>query len=130
MINEKVIHTASSQSNGKNSIVSDCLIGDTIYIVFSKVGFVSKKIEIITKNIDTEGIKNVVLPLSLSIQIFTIRPNLDFSLLKTEPVARMKWNTELMSFDIDMVSLKAMKAKIDSLLNSSQEKIVSPTQSK
>lgn len=112
----KTVMSSQTASNGKYDFDTDVPVGGIIQVVFSKSGFVSKRIDINTSKINMEDlppgdVQDMVLPG----EIFTEKPEIDFSFLKTEPVALFFWDPVThMTLD-PSVSAKSKKKIADAL---------------
>ena len=131
VVKDKTIDSLYTSKDGSYKMTKPFTMGDTIYIVLSKIGFVSKKIELITSIPSSEEILDISKPcLNLSGDIFAERPGIDFSFLNTEPVAIMKWDESTDDYILDMIAYKIVKAKIETLLNPTTESTPSSTTTK
>ncbi len=117
--NGATISTATTSSNGKYTLKGTPSYSSPFEIVFSKAGMVSKKV-----NFNLTGLNEEDLPASaeyqpiadLSMGIFSERPDIDFSFLKTEPVASFDWNATKAIPDLNKVASERTKTKIENLL--------------
>ncbi len=113
----KTLASSQTASNGKYNFETDAPLGGIIQVVFSKAGFVSKKIDINTSKINVEDlpagdVQDMILPGEL----FTEKADIDFSFLKTEPVALFFWDEVSHSMSLDpSVSTKSKKKIADAL---------------
>ena len=113
----KTLASSQTASNGKYDFETDAPLGGIIQVVFSKAGFVSKKIDINTSKVNVEDlppgdVQDMILPGEL----FTEKPDIDFSFLKTEPVALFFWDEVSHSMSLDpSVSSKSKKKIADAL---------------
>lgn len=120
--NGTVVSSATSSSSGKYVLNASGPMG-SYEIVYSKPGFVSKKIMF-----DVSGVNEEDLPAGneipfppLDIDIFTNRPNLDFSFLDNEPVASFSWDNKKAILDYDRVASDKTRKKINDLLLKSEQ---------
>ena len=91
--NGKTLGSSVSASNGKYDVRAEAPIGSTVFVVFSKPGFVSKKVEVTSKNMNVEDlIPGEEIPMEMPGSIFAERSNVDFSFLNNEPVALFAWD--------------------------------------
>lgn len=87
------VASSKTASNGKYILNFDLDAKAKYDIVFSKDGFVTKRVSFDLTNLNTEKIKEgqKLSPVQdLSMEIFTIKPGIDFSFLDKEPVASFK----------------------------------------
>ena len=59
IVKGKTIDSLYTSKDGSYKMTKPVILGDTIYIVFSKIGFVSKKIELITSIPSSEEILDI-----------------------------------------------------------------------
>ena len=131
IVKGKTIDSLYTSKDGSYKMTKPVILGDTIYIVFSKIGFVSKKIELITSIPSSEEILDISTEsFNFSGSIFTERTGIDFSFLNTEPVAIMKWDDSTGVYIIDRVASNIVRAKIETLLNPTTESTPSSTTTK
>lgn len=120
MCNGVKVATAVTASNGKYVLKFDLPAQSTYDIVFSKAGFVSKRVNFDFKKLNTERIKEgeKLNPLDdLSLELFTVKPGVDFSFLEREPVAKFNAESESTNLALDISASQRMKQKIESLLD-------------
>lgn len=117
--NGSTIATATSASNGKYNVKGNINYSKPFSVVFSKSGLVSKKVDFNFALLNEEDIPagSEYQPLTaLDMSMFAERPEVDFSFLKTEPVATFDWNQTKAVPDLDKVASEKTKAKIDKLI--------------
>ena len=91
------------------------LVKDRNYVLkFVETGFVTKKVEISTKNITDVEIKYGLFAINLPVDIFEDFPGLNTSALKN-PIAKVYYNNETDDFAHDTVYYKKMKVKVDKI---------------
>jgi len=103
--NGAVVATATSSSSGKYSLNGSGPKG-AYEIVYSKQGFVTKKIVFDVSQVNEEDLPagdEIPFPPSLDIDIFPSRPNVDFSFLDSEPVASFSWSDKKAQLDYDRI---------------------------
>lgn len=117
-----VIQTTQSASNGKYNLVSTGPATAQYTVLFSKPGFVAKKITISVAGVNVEMLPagNTVPFPPLDIDLFAERPDLDFSFLKNEPVADFAWDDKKGVVDFDRVASAKTRKKIEDLLNKAE----------
>lgn len=121
--NGSTIASSSSSSNGKYTLKGDVNYTAPFDVVFSKAGFVSKKV-----NFDFSSLNEEDTPASaeyapiddLSMSIFKERETADFSFLDTEPVAKFAWDSRKLSPNLDNAQASRMRNKIDALLKEAE----------
>jgi tetratricopeptide (TPR) repeat protein len=122
MANGAKVASSVTASNGKYILKFDLPAQSVYDIVFSKPGFVSKKVSFDFKRLNTERIKDgeKLNPLDdLSLEIFTVKPGIDFSFLESEPVAKFNAESESTNLALDISASQRMKQKIEGLLDNS-----------
>ena len=114
----KVLNSVVTASNGKYELLAEGPIGGNFQIVYSKPGFVTKKVALngtkMSEAITPSG-SDYPLPL-LDMVLFTERPNVDFSFLNSEPVATFFWDESTLVLDFDRTASAKTKKKIEDLL--------------
>ena len=116
--NGTIIASTQSASSGKYSLVGSGPKTGKYEIVYSKPGFVTKKISFDGSKLNEEDIPSgneIPFP-TLDMDLFTERPNVDFSFLNTEYVASFFWDEKKLLLDFDRVASSKVRAKIDNLL--------------
>lgn len=121
--NGSTIASSQSASNGKYSLKADVNYTQPFDVVFSKPGFVAKKV-----NFDFSGLNEEDTPASaeyapvddLSMSIFKERETTDFSFLNTEPVAKFAWDNRKLAANLDNAQASRMRSKIDALLKEAE----------
>ena len=111
----KQISQTTSATNGKYSVTIP--LNKNLKIQYTKNGFVTKTMSVNTNNINEEDIPigGKYFP-PIDIDLFTIRPNLDFSFLISEPVVEWKFYPDKHMMWFDEGKMNAMKSKIENLL--------------
>ncbi len=123
VLNGSELASTTSASNGKYSLKADVPAGSVFYVVFTKSGMVSKRIEYSTKGINPEDLPpGNVLPVDASVGLFAQRPNIDFSFLDNEPVAKFFYDPKQMSVTYDKEQANAMRTKIDDMIAQAEKK--------
>ena len=117
--NGSTLYNTTTSSNGKYVLSGDVDYSKPFDVVFSKSGFVSKRVNFNFAGLNEEDTPSgsEYKPVSdLSIDIFGVRPNVDFSFLDTQPVASFSWNKSKFAADPDQSQIAKMRTKIDKLL--------------
>ena len=120
--NGATLATSVTASNGKYIIKFDAPAQAKYEIVFSKDGFVSKRVSFDLKDLNTDGMKDgqKLSPLEdLSLEIFSDKPGIDFSFLENEPVAVFTADSKSTNLKLDVSASQRMKQKIEGLLDNS-----------
>ncbi len=115
----KIISTAMTATNGKYLLTANMPAQSNFEIIFSKTGFVSKRIACNFSTMNTERIKEgeKITPMQdLSLEIFTLKPGVDFSFLEKEPVATFGLNADNIVPMLDIAASQRIKQKIEGLL--------------
>lgn len=114
----KSIGTTQTSSNGKYRLTANGPSTSKYKIVYSKTGIVSKTIELDPSAIYVEDLPagNLVPTPPFDLEMFAERPDVDFSFLDTEPVAKMFWSERKGLIDFDRVAYEKTKKKIEDLL--------------
>ena len=121
--NGKEIASANSATNGKFNMDVPIPAGATFTVVFSKPGFVSKRIGHSLAGINLEDLPSGnVMPIEANAGLFAVRENVDFSFLDTEPVAKFAFDSKKNAYTHDPSQASAMKTKIDNLLAQAENK--------
>lgn len=118
--NSVTLATSVTASNGKYVLTFTSPATAKYDIVFSKPGFVPKRVSFDLTNLNTGKIKEgqKLSPLmDLSMEIFTVKPGIDFSFLESEPVAKFTADPESANLTYDVSANQRMKQKIESLLD-------------
>ncbi len=121
--NGSVLHSATTASNGKYTLRGPIDYLKPFKVVFSKSGLVSKMVYFDFSRMNEEDIPagDSYQPVErLDMTLFKERENVDFSFLKTEPVASFDWNTRQMNPRLDAVAMNAMKTRILKLLSDAE----------
>ncbi|PIE86699.1 MAG: hypothetical protein CSA03_03975 [Bacteroidetes bacterium] len=121
--NGSTIASSSTSSNGKYTLKGDVNYSSPFDVVFSKAGFVSKKV-----NFDFSSLNEEDTPASaeyapvddLSMSIFKERETADFSFLDSEPVAKFAWDNRKLAPNLDNAQASRMRNKIDALLKEAE----------
>jgi epidermal growth factor receptor substrate 15 len=116
--NGKVIASAVTASNGKYDLKANAPFNGSYQIVYSKPGFVSKKVAVTTAKINLEDVpggSEFPLP-TLDMDLFAEKPGADFSFLNSEPVASFFWDDSKMILNYDKDASAKTKKKIEDLL--------------
>ncbi len=118
LMNGKVIGSAVTSSNGKYDIQAEAPMGANLQVVYAKSGMVSKKIKFTGSGMTEEDIPaGTEFPLpTLDMDLFSERPNADFSFLNNEPVASFFWDANRMMLDYDKNASAKVRKKIEDLL--------------
>lgn len=117
------IASATSSSNGKYTLKGDVNYSQPFDVVFSKAGFVSKKVafDFSTLNEEDTPASAEFQPIEfLDMTIFKERENVDFSFLDSEPVAKFEWNERKVQARLDGTLVSRMKSKIEALLTEAE----------
>ncbi len=120
--NGVTLATSVTASNGKYIIKFDSPAQSKYDIVFSKAGFVSKRVSFDLKDLNTDGMKDglKLSPLEdLSLEIFPVKLDIDFSFLENEPVALFTADSKSTNLKLDVSASQRMKQKIEGLLDNS-----------
>lgn len=119
----QTVASGTSGSNGRYSVKGKIDYNKPFDVVFTKGGFVSKRI-----NFNFQGLNLEDLPPgdykpieSLDMEVFSERPGVDFSFLNTQPVGKFTWSQQGYPA-VDEASKKIMADKIDKLLKDSEQK--------
>lgn len=122
--NGKTVASSVTSTNGKY-IVKALIPANSIYdVVISKPGFVSKKVhfDFSTMNMADVHEGETYDPVGqLSLEIFSEKPSLDFSFLKTDPVADFKYDPGQKGVRNDAALSARVKKKVDDLLAQEQK---------
>lgn len=113
------LFSSTSASNGRYVLSGDINYSIPFEVVFSKSGFVGKKVafDFVGLNEEDTPAGAEFKPVTdLSIDLFGERPNVDFSFLKTQPVGQFKWNAQKFAADLNSSEAAKIKTKIDKLL--------------
>lgn len=116
----KIISSVMTATNGKYQLISDLPVQSNFQIVFSKTGFVSKRVACNFSLMNTDRIKegDKLTPLQdLSLELFTLKPGIDFSFLDQEAVATFGLNEDNILPKLDVAASQRIKQKIDGLLS-------------
>ncbi len=118
-----VISTTTA-SNGKYTLKGQVNYNQPFEIVFSKGGFVSKKVGFSLAGLNEEDTPaGDFRPVqSLDMEIFGSRPNVDFSFLDSQPVAQFFWDKSAFTVDFNKSQAAQMRTKIDKLLLDAENK--------
>ncbi len=116
--NGKVLASVVTPSNGKYDLKADGPMGGSYQVVYSKSGFVTKKVGFNAAKMTEEDIPaGIEFPLpTLDMELFTERPTADFSFLNTEPVAIFFWDEAKLMLSYDKEASAKTKKKIEDLL--------------
>lgn len=119
----KTIATTQTASNGKYTLKGLVNYAQPFDVVFSKPGLVSKKVafDFSTVNEEDTPASAEFQPLeALDMSLFKDRPEVDFSFLDSEPVAKFDWNQRKMEASLDSGLASRMRSKIEALLNQAE----------
>ncbi|MFT7343603.1 MAG: epidermal growth factor receptor substrate 15 [Lentimonas sp.] len=119
------VATTSTASNGRFKLKNMMPAKSKFDIVFSKSGFVSKKVSFDCSNLDDSNLKegDDYKPLNdLSTELFLERPGTDFSFLKNEPAVAFSYNKAQRAVSFDVASAQRVKQKIERLLKEADAK--------
>lgn len=122
--NGSSVSSTQTASNGKYTLKGKVNYSIPFEVVFSKSGMVSKKVAFDFSTVNEEDIPASVefQPIeALDMALFKNRPDVDFSFLENEPVAKFDWNEGKMEAKLDAGLVSRMKAKIDALLNDAEK---------
>lgn len=119
----QTVASGTSGSNGKYSVKGKIDHNKPFDVIFSKGGFVSKKINFNFQGMNLEDtnpgdLKPVE---SLDMDIFAERPGIDFSFLNTQPVGQFTWDKQGYA-KVDENAKRIMADKIDRLLKEAEQK--------
>lgn len=116
--NGSEISSSLTSSNGRYQMQGSGPKSGKYTLVYSKAGYVSKKIEFDFSNVNEEDLPagNAIPIPELDIDLFAERDNVDFSFLNSEPVASFFWDSNNFVLDFDRAASNKTKKKIDSLL--------------
>ncbi len=117
------ISFATTSSNGKYTLKGSVNYSQPFDIVFSKSGFVSKKVAFDFSSLneeDTPASAEFQPIEALDMSIFKERENVDFSFLDSEPVAKFEWNERKVQARLDGTLVSRMRTKIEALLNEAE----------
>lgn len=119
----QTIASGVSASNGKYSVKGKIDCSKPFDVVFSKSGFVGKKINFNFQGINMEDAPagDLVPGTALDMELFANRPGLDFSFLDTQPVGKFTWNKQGHA-QSDVNTQQLMADKINKLLKDSEDK--------
>ncbi len=121
--NGSTLYSATTASNGKYTLRGPIDYLKPFTIVFSKSGMVTKMVSFDFSRMNEEDIPpgDSYQPVErLDMTLFKTRENVDFSFLKTEPVASFDWNTRQMAPRLDAVAMNTMKKRILKLLSDAE----------
>jgi len=116
----KIISSVMTATNGKYQLTADLPVQSNFQIVFSKTGFVSKRVVCNFSTMNTDRIKegDKITPLQdLSLEMFTLKPGIDFSFLEQEAVATFGLNEDNIVPMLDVAAFQRIKQKIEGLLS-------------
>lgn len=116
------VATVTTASNGKYEY--DLKAGKIYKFQYSKSGYVTKVVQVDLTGINAEDVPagNVIQTPPFDIDLFKDRPNVDFSFLKTQPVAEFYYDRGMMRLNYDAKKASVVKKKIDDLLNQADKK--------
>jgi tetratricopeptide (TPR) repeat protein len=115
----RTISTAMTATNGKYTLTANMPAQSNFQIVFSKPGFVSKRVAYNFSTMNTDRLKEgekLTPTEDLSLELFTVKPGVDFSFLEREPVATFGLNADNLQPALDIESMQRIKQKIEGLL--------------
>lgn len=113
-----VANSISTSSNGK--YVSPLELGHVYTIIYSKPGFVSKRIEINTRNVPEDMLYKVN-DIFVEMTLFETIEDLDFSLLD-KPIGKSKYDPESKEITWDFDYTNSVQHKIAALLDAYERK--------
>lgn len=122
--NGKVLASTTTTSNGKYELKVDSPLKLSFQVVYSKSGLVTKKVGFDGSKMNDEDIPagiEFALP-TLDMELFSERPNVDFSFLNTEQVASFFWDNSKMVVNYDTAASAKTKKKIEDALASAGNK--------
>lgn len=116
--NGSEISSSQTSSNGRYQLQGSGPKTGKYTLVYSKSGYVTKKIELDLSSINEEDLPagNAVPIPTLDIDLFAERENADFSFLESEPVASFFWDSNNFLLDFDRAASNKTKRKIENLL--------------
>jgi epidermal growth factor receptor substrate 15 len=120
--NGSVVASATTSSSGNYSLKASGPQG-AYELVYSKSGMVTKRITFDGSGVNVEDLpagNELPIP-ALDIDLFSNRPNADFSFLDSEAVASFTWDSKKMALDYDRVASERVKKKINDLLLKSEK---------
>lgn len=122
--NGKVIVSAVTSSNGKYDLKAEVPYNGNYQVVYSKPGFVTKKVAISTAKVNIEDFPDGAEPPIpvLDMDLFSEKPNVDFSFLNNEPVASFFWDEAKFTMNFDRDASAKTKKKIEDALASAGNK--------
>ncbi|MDG1332753.1 MAG: hypothetical protein P8P74_10505 [Crocinitomicaceae bacterium] len=118
------VASTNSSSNGKYTLKGSANYTQPFDVVFSKGGFVSKRVAFDFSRLneeDTPASAEFQPIETLDMTLFKERDNVDFSFLDTEPVAAFTWNEKKMNAKLNGTVVNKMRAKIEALLNEAED---------
>ncbi|MBI1836913.1 MAG: hypothetical protein HYR91_06565, partial [Flavobacteriia bacterium] len=117
LVNGTEVASGVTGSNGKYSFTYDAPIKAKFVIVYSKSGFVTKKINFEGSKMNEEDVlPGALVELPGDVSIFSERPGVDLSFLNNEPYVVLFWDPNQMGVVPDMAAYNKMKKKVDDLL--------------
>lgn len=122
--NGKVVVSAVTSSNGKYDLKAEVPYNGSYQVVYSKPGFVTKKVAISTAKVNIEDFPDGAEPPIpvLDMDLFSEKPNVDFSFLNNEPVASFFWDEAKFTMNFDRDASAKTKKKIEDALASAGNK--------
>ncbi|MCL4815591.1 MAG: hypothetical protein KJZ56_03045, partial [Flavobacteriales bacterium] len=90
-------------------------LGSDYMIIFSKPGFVSKKVLVQTASIPEEDHKSVN-NMFIEMTLFEDQKGMDFSLLENNPIGKAKYQKSTGKLDWDLAYTNSIKAKLDKMM--------------
>ena len=120
--NGSELSSSKTSSNGRYQLQGSGPKVGKYTLVYSKVGYVTKKIQLDLSDVNDEDLpagNEVPIP-DLDIDLFAERENANFEFLDTEPVASFFWDKNNFILDFDRAASNSTKKKIENLLAKSE----------
>jgi hypothetical protein len=116
--NDSLIGETTTSSNGKYSMNIMASSKGHYSIHYQKEGLVSKFIQFKFDRINIEDLptdKNFEF-VTLDLDLFEERKNVDFSFLKTTPIAIFRWSPRNMAMELDRARMEQIRRRTDEML--------------
>ena len=123
--NGSELSSSKTSSNGRYQLQGSGPKVGKYTLVYSKVGYVTKKIQLDLSDVNDEDLpagNEVPIP-DLDIDLFAERENANFEFLDTEPVASFFWDKNNFILDFDRAASNSTKKKIENLLAKSEREL-------
>ncbi|MBN4061591.1 MAG: hypothetical protein COA57_14425 [Flavobacteriales bacterium] len=114
IISKNGVHSVHTMSKDNGEFEFSLIIGNDYLITFSREGYVSKIININTRNIPSQTLKPEYAFEEINVDLFQEIPDLDVSLLK-KPIAKINYNKKKDSFEWDMVYNNTIQKQVEDL---------------